>query len=1172
LPTYNYNKIKEMGTEVYVAPDLLSTKFDIYKAVKLKLIPYQTSTSYQRVNSIAKYTEGIYTIWEAEGFDDTGAEIQLSYLPQNATLFSEGNINGIKSTGNPGYLISGPNYIQPASYSIDTNLEINYTVKFKIKVEPKNGSSVSLTNNSDIICRIEVLSNGLPLDTTEILAEDFGNYGEWIEGTLNYSKNNNLAKNTSHPIQTSYLESIKQSARIEIFSNVEFKVYFYGTGTDYLTLYVDRILVYDQRGVELMAQAQKQLDIIHQATNYNNINQFTTDQTVFDTTVVGWFAVDEPSFIDNFGCVKKVAELLKNNATNKKLVVSIAGSWNGRVYEGSNVFRIDELMKRTGIEDVIMNNLIFDYPYNDNTLDYANLNISNMLDNHLYKLNNYDVPFVLALQFGKWKALEGILEKTPTKEQLLYTMNAGLLYGAKGICISNYFFDSDYASNTTALYDFTLDEYSLLWDYIKNDLSPRLKGIFGRKIKDLQQLVQFSNVNANQSPVINYEYVYSVGTVNNTQELSCVLDLGFFSNSEDGTKYFMAVNRYYSEFENIVFNFQGLENYVNWEVTDFVTNTKVTIVTDNNNTANHSVSIPKGDAGLYGLVPIVKCGGTLISNEIITGSLKLGGNITVPTGVTLTIASGSTLNLNGYSIISTGGSIIQNGTLIGVNSYLKSGSTLKGLFPTIQAAITNASSYQSVELLSKTYSENISVTSKSYITINGLGTVSTILNGSVSITNSSNISIHNIRLNNTLTVNNSSHTNVISCNLQSSTMVNDFYGTQTNLGFSSGTYGTANFAYNSYGGTGDIYETEITEKDVAFYLVSNASYNVGTHDYFCNNLLDIWASGGAYAYAISNTYSYTGAVQGNVFVTGINNLCGGLKSNTESSVFDIGNFYEDALLKEADDKYLSILREMRETKEEETFSTYNYISLFTKLIEEYKSILEKTDDRTTSIYALRKILHLYKSLNQKETFYNYINDLLKDEKYFSIKANIERFKIWDLIDKSNYSEALSLVERLVKQSEKNSQLLCELIYEEGIIYKHYLENIELANGSFETIINNYPDHILSNFALAEISGRNAIIKKSSIQTNILSDEYSISNYPNPFNPVTTIYYSIPIDQKVTIKVYDILGKEIKILVNEMKAAGKHQINFDASQLASGVYIYSIQTENYLASKKMILMK
>ena len=81
------------------------------------------------------------------------------------------------------------------------------------------------------------------------------------------------------------------------------------------------------------------------------------------------------------------------------------------------------------------------------------------------------------------------------------------------------------------------------------------------------------------------------------------------------------------------------------------------------------------------------------------------------------------------------------------------------------------------------------------------------------------------------------------------------------------------------------------------------------------------------------------------------------------------------------------------------------------------------------------------------------------------------------------------------------------------------------------------------------------------------------NYPNPFNPSTRIAFSIPNNSNVTLKVYDILGTEIAELIsNEQKAAGRYEINFDASRLASGTYIYKLQAGDFVQTKKMILLK
>jgi hypothetical protein len=82
----------------------------------------------------------------------------------------------------------------------------------------------------------------------------------------------------------------------------------------------------------------------------------------------------------------------------------------------------------------------------------------------------------------------------------------------------------------------------------------------------------------------------------------------------------------------------------------------------------------------------------------------------------------------------------------------------------------------------------------------------------------------------------------------------------------------------------------------------------------------------------------------------------------------------------------------------------------------------------------------------------------------------------------------------------------------------------------------------------------------------------LQNYPNPFNPSTTINYSLPQKNNVSLKVYDVLGREVANLVNTTQEAGNHSINFNASKLASGLYIYTLRSGNNSVSKKMMLMK
>jgi len=93
------------------------------------------------------------------------------------------------------------------------------------------------------------------------------------------------------------------------------------------------------------------------------------------------------------------------------------------------------------------------------------------------------------------------------------------------------------------------------------------------------------------------------------------------------------------------------------------------------------------------------------------------------------------------------------------------------------------------------------------------------------------------------------------------------------------------------------------------------------------------------------------------------------------------------------------------------------------------------------------------------------------------------------------------------------------------------------------------------------------------ETKIIPDNFALSqNEPNPFNPVTIINYSIPVTNYVSLKVYDILGREIAVLVNGFIPAGNYKVEFDGSKLNSGVYFYRLESGNFVETKRMILLK
>ena len=128
----------------------------------------------------------------------------------------------------------------------------------------------------------------------------------------------------------------------------------------------------------------------------------------------------------------------------------------------------------------------------------------------------------------------------------------------------------------------------------------------------------------------------------------------------------------------------------------------------------------------------------------------------------------------------------------------------------------------------------------------------------------------------------------------------------------------------------------------------------------------------------------------------------------------------------------------------------------------------------------------------------------------------------------------------------------------------YFADFEMGNeviyGTGQTDINKYDLYVNTNPL--------SINNYSSI-----SNSYHLStNYPNPFNAITSIDFSIPIDQFISMKVYDILGNEIAILINDNLSVGKHRIQWDASHYSSGLYFVKLECENYYNMRKILLLK
>ena len=110
------------------------------------------------------------------------------------------------------------------------------------------------------------------------------------------------------------------------------------------------------------------------------------------------------------------------------------------------------------------------------------------------------------------------------------------------------------------------------------------------------------------------------------------------------------------------------------------------------------------------------------------------------------------------------------------------------------------------------------------------------------------------------------------------------------------------------------------------------------------------------------------------------------------------------------------------------------------------------------------------------------------------------------------------------------------------------------------------------YVLYELDNFNSIVSVKKDKPDTPDKFLVMQNYPNPFNPSTRINYSIPQSENVTLIIFNVLGRQITTLVNQEKPAGNYTVEFNGSNLPSGVYFYQIQAGSFMETKKMLLLK
>jgi hypothetical protein len=136
-------------------------------------------------------------------------------------------------------------------------------------------------------------------------------------------------------------------------------------------------------------------------------------------------------------------------------------------------------------------------------------------------------------------------------------------------------------------------------------------------------------------------------------------------------------------------------------------------------------------------------------------------------------------------------------------------------------------------------------------------------------------------------------------------------------------------------------------------------------------------------------------------------------------------------------------------------------------------------------------------------------------------------------------------------------------------YKFAAVKTGLVGCGFTKSNSDFDNFCVSASAGAALSDDDA---QASYHTAPLPDGIELKNYPNPFNPITTIKFNLPYATQVRLDIFNILGQRVETVVDEVLQAGLHSYTWDGGQMASGIYLYRLTTDNFTSTRKMVLMK
>lgn len=245
----------------------------------------------------------------------------------------------------------------------------------------------------------------------------------------------------------------------------------------------------------------------------------------------------------------------------------------------------------------------------------------------------------------------------------------------------------------------------------------------------------------------------------------------------------------------------------------------------------------------------------------------------------------------------------------------------------------------------------------------------------------------------------------------------------------------------------------------------------------------------------------------------------------------------------------------------------------------YQSLINSKPESNVAVMVVSDLGFLYRDYRENSII-DMLNSTANNEpdksviKATALEVLSNIYSLSESFDKMDKVNQKLIDEFKSTQHEKNARM--------NLFYKYYNQEqdskaLEVLSGISKDYAEN-DEVVIAKWLIESRTGQEVVFSKAHgnefiHQEAIDPDSYSLdANYPNPFNPSTEISFNLPKNERVTLTVYDVLGKKVAELANANFNAGKHTVMFDASKLSSGVYIYILRAGSFTQSRKMLLMK